>query len=832
MEITYSSAPSGAGKTSQIIRRGCQLAQAHKRVLILQPTKELIAKTIAAELNKQLGVPQHHVFHQDTVGGSSVAWEMTRFFNAAEDAGQIVFATHQVFPYIPHIANKGDWHVLVDEELQILRHNCHQIPKTHALITDHIELVPYDSIYSLVWVRDLELLAHARNRDGDELLERLRDTGRILCSKHWDTYVNTEQYDKLRNGGGKRLAFHSILNWQRLTGFGSVFMAAANFEDTAVYRLWGQNIEFKPDLEFSQSLRFSQHQNGHLITIYYGTNAQWSKKRAEAACGSDGDQNTRDQLIQATKQLFDNKKFLWQANKSMQDNPFGSNAQRLPNKPHGLNAYSEIHNIAFLSALNPPSDHFRFLETRGLTGGDVRRAIYFQAAYQSVMRTSIRDPNNHDPKRIVVPDLPLAEYLESKFPGSRLEKINIGIDEVTITTFGRPRKHQSNRERVAEQRRKAQEKRIQVLNDQIQLKNCQDSLAARCGENGSRSRAKSVIESYTSFGTPPPTLSGRLDSIFINDFHQPCCGTIYPDKFSSTPLAYMRWFDEDIFSFVLRELHRRKVESKERSWLMSPAIFDPNRVSGTARGTGNIVYLQNLWLDFENGDLSPDELPNLFPRTRMILTNTFRHTVARPRYRVIIPTTQQLTPEVYLLLYEQIAWKLEDAGYAVPRHNRKAGKTENAAKRQSGLDWSKRLPTSLFYLPAQAADPSQSFFKDYNEASRFPLDPIPWISNGPMPLQPELDTYSDLNDNENQIDQARVQAAINNWRSSPKGSGNENFFQFALELRKAGMNKAQIEKMLQSEAAFAHSPNERKAQIPSIIKSLQKSYKKSRQRMV
>jgi ABC-type transporter Mla subunit MlaD len=100
-----------------------------------------------------------------------------------------------------------------------------------------------------------------------------------------------------------------------------------------------------------------------------------------------------------------------------------------------------------------------------------------------------------------------------------------------------------------------------------------------------------------------------------------------------------------------------------------------------------------------------------------------------------------------------------------------------------------------------------------------------------MPLQPELDC-SDLNDHENQIDETLVQAAITTWRSSPKGSGNNNFFQFALELRKAGMNKAQIENMLQSEAAFAHSPNERKAQISSIIKSLQKSNKASRRRIV
>ena len=215
----------------------------------------------------------------------------------------------------------------------------------------------------------------------------------------------------------------------------------------------------------------------------------------------------------------------------------------------------------------------------------------------------------------------------------------------------------------------------------------------------------------------------------------------------------------------------------------------------------------------------------------MILTNTFRHTVARPRYRVIIPTTDPLTLETYLLLYEQIARKLEDAGYAVPRRKPMAGLTSNAAKRQSGLDWSKRVPTSLFYLPSQSADPTQSFFRDYNEASRVPLDPIPWISNGPMPLQPELHTCSNFNDDGREIDEAQVQTAITNWRNSPKGSGNDNFFKFALDLRRAGMNKGQIETMLRSEAAFGHSPNERTAQIPSIIRSFQESFRASKQRM-
>ena len=170
----------------------------------------------------------------------------------------------------------------------------------------------------------------------------------------------------------------------------------------------------------------------------------------------------------------------------------------------------------------------------------------------------------------------------------------------------------------------------------------------------------------------------------MNDFHQqPCCGTLYPDKFSSAPLAYMRWFDEEAFIFVLRQLHQRKVEFKETSWLMSPAIFDPiaSRVPLEVLATSSIFRI--LWLDFEDGDLTPDEFPTLFPHTRMILTNTFRHTVARPRYRAIIPTTQQLTPEERICCFTSRlseSWRMPVT--RCPGVSRRPG---YAAKRQSGL---------------------------------------------------------------------------------------------------------------------------------------------------
>jgi hypothetical protein len=221
--------------------------------------------------------------------------------------------------------------------------------------------------------------------------------------------------------------------------------------------------------------------------------------------------------------------------------------------------------------------------------------------------------------------------------------------------------------------------------------------------NGARCRAESSIDSYSSLGTSPQHLSDLL----VPDFnHQPCCGTLYPDKFAPIPARYLRWVDVDSFIQILSAFHRRKLSSKERNFLFSPAVFDPYRGTGKHRGTGNVVYVQNLWLDFEEGDLEPKELAQLFPQVRMLITNTFRHTAEKPRFRAIIPTTQPVTPEAYSLLYENIAWKLEDAGYFVQRNR----KRKRQGQSRSGLDWSKRHPTSLFYLPCQAKEAEQSSF--------------------------------------------------------------------------------------------------------------------------
>ena len=243
-----------------------------------------------------------------------------------DDIQEVLLATHQVLPHIKNFANKDKWHVLIDEDLQVVRYDKHDIPKTHELITKYLAVRSVNSIYGRVDVIDRAAVEEiAKNEDDDAILETLAGTCRILLNPYWDSYVNIEQYEALVRGEGGFLAVHSILKPDVLDGFASVFMASANFEDTQVFKVWGQQgVEFKPDLEFGKKLRYTEHPNGDLVTIYYVTDHQWSRKRKEAML--DDGTTILDRMIKAATELFTSGRFLWHANKAVTESPFRSSS--------------------------------------------------------------------------------------------------------------------------------------------------------------------------------------------------------------------------------------------------------------------------------------------------------------------------------------------------------------------------------------------------------------------------------------------------------------------------------------------------------------------------
>ena len=101
-----------------LIQRACEMAGQGRCVLILQPTKELIRKSIEHFVLTRPNRPPYEIFDSDSVKGS-VAWALTEYSRGADNAGHIVFATHQVLPRIRFWANKDSWDVIVDEAPQV-----------------------------------------------------------------------------------------------------------------------------------------------------------------------------------------------------------------------------------------------------------------------------------------------------------------------------------------------------------------------------------------------------------------------------------------------------------------------------------------------------------------------------------------------------------------------------------------------------------------------------------------------------------------------------------------------------------------------------------------
>ena len=567
LTINFCSAPPGSGKTHEISNRARYLAKGFNKVLILQPTRDLLGNTAAKEIHPF----RCQIFHKGTVEGSVAKALADYVAEVPDDIQEVVLATHQVLPHIKNFANKDKWNVLIDEDLDVVRYDKHEIPKTHDLITKYLAVRSVNSIYGRVDVIDRAAVEEiAKNEDADAIRETLAGTCRILLIPYWESYVNIEQYEALVRGEGGFLAVHSILKPDVIDGFASVFMASANFEDSQVFKVWGQqDVKFKPDLDFAKKLRYTEHPNGDLVTIYYVTDPQWSRKRKEAML--DDGTTILERMIKAANELFTSGRFLWHANKAVTESPFHPPAQRLPNKPHGLNEFADFDDIVFLSSLNPTTDHFRFLKSLGIEGYEVRGFTYFSAAYQAIMRTSIRDTESRSAKRILVPDLPLAEYLHEVLPGSKLAKLDIGLVEHPPKKPGRPSKHATNRDRVAAQRQKAKDKKLQLLADQFRLR-VQDTNEGNWKEENGRSCAENTIRLYSEIGT------------------QPLSATIFSNKYSSIPLAYVSG-EIDAFVEFLHVCHEHQAKSKDDNYLFSPAIFDPDRSTEKSRGKDNIAYL-------------------------------------------------------------------------------------------------------------------------------------------------------------------------------------------------------------------------------------------------
>lgn len=149
MIIRTFKAPAGSGKTYACAHHADWLARFGQKVLFVQPTKHLIDKTIADELQPLKPAYPVRAIHGDAPlsEGSVIAEIVAHFRNAAAGQGEILFITHAAFLLVPFIERKAEWVLIMDEVPQVDAFKELNLPETHDLITPHLVLVPGAAAY-------------------------------------------------------------------------------------------------------------------------------------------------------------------------------------------------------------------------------------------------------------------------------------------------------------------------------------------------------------------------------------------------------------------------------------------------------------------------------------------------------------------------------------------------------------------------------------------------------------------------------------------------------------------------------------------------------------
>jgi hypothetical protein len=739
LELGYLNGFCGAGKTFAISHFANNLANRGIKVLLVQPTTKLAHETINTTF------PECNVTAKYTaINSITNPWAVTDTIDAhlktCAPGGEILVVTHSAFFGLPHFHNPGQWYVIIDEIPAVERSFDLNIPDSHTLLTKHLEITDKSDLrYWQVGAKNRHFLrAMAKNRHQDQVYDLFRDFSDAVVSPQWDVYVLAESYARLTAGSDvdgvqRKLCGSALMLPAVFALFKKVLIAGACFEESIMFKLWSNMLSPTLKVEFADmsekfKLLYTSHDNGNLLDIFYAVDVPWSKNlRHKSVTLKDGTEAmVFDAVIERAREMIGTEKVAEFYNADITGTMF-QDSVCLPNVSHGLNTYQHIDHAVLMSALNPPTAHFAFLEKyASISPDEVQTAMYRQATYQAANRTSIRDQQNKKRKKWFVADRKTAEWLQGMYAGASIHNLGLFASTANISAkAGRPKVHATQADKAKAYRtRKEHKNRILVERDlRVDLVN---GTGKRLSVHTER-QALELAESMTE-------MTNKKHSNFaVADFQ----GTFFESAGAKVGDAGEGSFNE--FVKLLRDLSATTFESKDISPAWSPSHYVPYNGTETKRGYSNIAYARNIALDFDGGTLTPDQFAAFFPSWRMVIHSSWSSSPNKLKWRVIVETDYAMDIEGYKIIAKEIIKRVNEHGYYSDDELKENPKrpTYRTYNGSHGFDRTKLNPACILFVPSTGANPEHVFFTDYNGTNRGPLEVYEVLAQADIPDQIE-----------------------------------------------------------------------------------------------
>lgn len=441
-QIQYVSAPAGSGKTYELARWTTERVAAHDKIIIAQPTTQLMRETAKAIQGIGADVTPT-VFYSRGGRDNVTARIQAHLEGAAPHHGEVILISHEALERLPN-SHKAFWTLFVDETPAVFSTNTLSIPKTGHLVTTSTriqeELVPGVGVMA----KGSPLLDQIATND-DDGYRPFQPLARAILDPNVLVLADVEQFNDLIGNSRTKGLFYSyhITRSAFLQDFASVTLMSANFEDSELYHFWSkfENIAWSKHtiqhrIEAGTRFQGGTHTNGTRLTIRYLFDQDVG---LEFLRGSGLEESPLDRIGQLVEEHMGGSSYLWHVNKDFQMSVPFDHAGRLPMVSHGINHpnYIITHKVAILSAFNYGSPACRFLKKLGFDETQFRTMLNYQKDYQTMMRCSLRDPSATRPVELIVLSKGSADYIKSKFPGSTAELLE--HDVAAPKASGRPK---------------------------------------------------------------------------------------------------------------------------------------------------------------------------------------------------------------------------------------------------------------------------------------------------------------------------------------------------------------------------------------------------------
>jgi hypothetical protein len=854
--IYYVDAIASGGKTYAAVSHLALLAELGYKIIFAGPTMDLLDECYKGMRTRFPDITCATIHSRSQV--KKPFREILKFMETQrhKKTGAVLFMAQASLPMLNMTMRQG-WHIVVDEVPPATEST--ELTLVSKPFRDRLKIIPMGPKYCLIKpVRDTYwkgILAGDKptwvESPTTGLMVRADYTkfANLILKPHYDVWGITEEWS---DGAiaDKELVKHIFteLRPDYLEGFsGYPTVMGALIKDTLLYRLWTINhgVEWKENKKITPYR--DAHDNGALLDIQYFSERNFSKyMRDSLYVPGSGSGTVLDQMFKAVDHQFGREPFGYMVNKDRETEvvkAFAGQGVKLPNKPHGLNCYQHLDNIAVFSALNLTKAHAAWLEFRGVSGDELKLSLSCQDTYQAIMRGSLRN-ESQTRKSVFVPDRVSAGYIHALFPGSKISRNLYGLDNE------KPESKNRGRDVAPAEREKARREENRL--------NLQKGMILSTGLDFPKIVHDSRIR-YTMVHDSGKMIVSSLEKDEIGM-------SLFENIYSNTPFGFCKWNSIDDFIALLWQWHQETTESKKSNILICPSIFDPElaRRAGDLNGKGElkkrgrsaVVSSVGIWLDNDWGDMTKEQFMDLFPDLQMVICNSYSSTSDCEKWRVWIPTTCAMgyNPEtkkvdLYMHITKQIRHKVENHGIGYrsaqwittwyTKYKQKYGHYDvDPPYLCHGFDWSKTYPENLLYLPCQAATgAADSFFIDLRGGLRKPLNVERWISHPIIDLRPsplpeavaapttpvlsvvtpvaKLQAALYANSRQYQIDQA-----IATWKmcNFPEHR-NAGWFNLAKELRNIGLTRAENTAKLRSEPNLK---SDQKNAIDRIIKTLYK----------